>query len=92
MDALVAQQFGLQAGQGLLVTHVEDEGPASAVNLETGHVIAALDGQSTPDLLSAALVLGPKEAGAETSLTVLVERRRGPFSQVQQARVRVRVR
>lgn len=92
MDAALAQQFGLQAGQGLLVTHVEDDGPAAAVKLEAGHVIAAIDDQSTPDLLSAAVVLGSKEAAAKTALTVLVERRRGRFSQVQQARVQVEIR
>jgi len=92
MDSVLAQQFGLAARQGLLVSHVEADSPAAEANLEAGHVIAVIDDLATPDLLSAATALGPKEHDESATISVLVERRRGPFRQMQQARVRLKVR
>jgi S1-C subfamily serine protease len=92
MDAVLAQQFGLAAGQGLLVSHVETDSPAARASFEAGHVIAAIDDMATPDLLSAATALGPKAHDETVTVSVLVERRRGPFRQMQQVRVRLNVR
>jgi S1-C subfamily serine protease len=92
MDAALAQQFGLRAGQGLVVTHVEPGSPAAEANLEAGHVVTAIDEILTPDLIGAFAALADKPAQAKTILTVLVEQRRGMFARLRQARVQVEAR
>jgi S1-C subfamily serine protease len=92
MDALLAQQFGLAPGQGLLVSHVQPDSPAAKAGLEPGHVISAINNTPTPNLLSATSILAPTPADKLITLNIGVERRRGPYRQMQQARVELRSR
>jgi S1-C subfamily serine protease len=92
LDADVAAQFGLRAGQGLLIADVEKGGPMDHARLETGGIIAAMDGRPASDLLSVAGVLAAKKKDETVELGMLVQQRRGPFTQLGQARVTVKLR
>jgi len=60
--------------------------------LKAGYLLAGIDGQPTPDLLSAAgLVIG-KKRGDRAELTLTVRRQRGAFISLNQVNVIVRVR
>jgi S1-C subfamily serine protease len=92
MDPDLASQFGVFPAQGLLIAEVQKDGPADAAQLRKGYVIATMDGQATPDLLSAAGILGPKAKDDPLELGLLVQQRRGPFTQLAHARATVKLR
>ena len=87
-----AQQFGFHRGEGLLIAEVEPGGPAEHGELRRGFLITGMDGQTTPDLLSAASALVGKKKGERVVLQVVVRRQRGAFLQNRQGSVTIRVR
>jgi len=92
MDSLLAQQFGLPPGQGLIITDVEQDSPAAAAGLEAGAIVSAIDGQATPDLLTAVGLLAAKQPGEKTVLGVVGEERRGVFSRLRQVQLELTAR
>ena len=88
----LAQQFGFHRGEGLLIAEVEPGGPAEHGELRRGYLITGMDGQTTPDLLSAASALVGKKKGERVVLQVVVRRQRGAFLQNRQGSVTIRVR
>jgi S1-C subfamily serine protease len=92
MDDALAAQFGLAPGQGLIVADVDEKGPAAQQRLRVGQVIVSIDDLSTTDLMKAATAVARKEPGDKVTLGVLVEQRRGFFTQFRKALVEVRVR
>jgi len=92
MDNLLAQQFGLPPGQGLIITDVERGSPAAQAQLEAGTLVVAIDGQPTSDLLGAASLLVGKKTAEPTVLGLLAEERRGVFGRLRQVQVEVKAR
>ena len=88
----LAESFGFHRREGLLISDVEQGGPAARAELQRGCLITAMDGQATADLLSAAGVLVGKRKGDRVELNVVVRRQRGAFIQTRQGSVTVRVR
>jgi S1-C subfamily serine protease len=88
----LADNFGYNPREGLLISGVESNGPAARAELQPGYLIAGIDGQNTPDLLSAAGVLAGKKKGDSAELTVTVRRQRGGLVRNSQGNVTVRVR
>jgi S1-C subfamily serine protease len=88
----LADNFGYNPREGLLIGGVESNGPAAHAELQPGYLIAGIDGQNTPDLLSAAGVLAGKKKGDSAELTVTVRRQRGGLVRTSQGNVTVRVR
>ncbi|TMP99535.1 MAG: PDZ domain-containing protein [Verrucomicrobia bacterium] len=88
----LAEKLGFRRGEGLLVADVEQGGPAERADLQRGSLITAMDGQGTPDLLSAAGALARKRKGERVELLVVTRRQRGAFLQTRQGSVTVRVR
>jgi len=70
---------------------VESNGPAAHAELQPGYLIAGIDGQNTPDLLSAAGVLAGKKKGDSAELTVTVRRQPGRLVRTAKATSSVRV-
>ena len=87
-----AERFGFRRSEGLLVADVEPGGPADRAELQRGCLITGIDGQTTPDLLSAASALLGKTRGERVELNVVVRRQRGAFVQTRQGSIAVRVR
>jgi len=87
-----AERFGFRRSEGLLVADVEPGGPADRAELQRGCLITGIDGQTTPDLLSAASALLGKTSGERVELNVVVRRQRGAFVQTRQGSIAVRVR
>ena len=88
----LAESFGFHRREGLLISDVEQGGPAARAELQRGCLITAMDGQATADLVSAAGVLVGKRKGDRVELNVVVRRQRGAFIQTRQGSVTVRVR
>ena len=88
----LAANFGYNVRDGLLIAGVDSDTQSAQVELQPGYLIAGIDGQATPDLLSAAGALAGKKKGERAELAVAVRRQRGAFTSVNQGTVTVRVR
>jgi len=88
----LAGKFGYRPRSGLLVEKVDGDGPAARADLQPGYLIALIDGQSTPDLFSAASAVASKKQGERADLTVQARQQRGAFARMSQGSVTVRVR
>jgi S1-C subfamily serine protease len=88
----LAARFGFRRGAGLLIAEVDPGSPAERAELQRGYLITGIDGQTTPDLLSAASTLVRKKKGERVELQVVSRRQRGSVLQSRQGSVTVRVR
>jgi S1-C subfamily serine protease len=75
----LATRYGLGAADGFVITGVLSGGPAAAARLERGILVAAIDGQSPPDLTAVAKLLYAKKTGDRVLLDVWVRERMGNF-------------
>ena len=92
MTPELAENFGYHRRDGLLIAEVDPDGPGARADLKAGYLLAGIDGQPTPDLLSAAGLLTGKKKGDPAELTIAVRRQRGAFASLNQGSVTVRVR
>jgi len=88
----LAAQFGFSPRDGLLVSGVDPDGPAARVELRPGFLITGVNRQPTPDLFTAAELLGARKKGDGVELDVAMRQPRGRLARVQQGSVAVRVR
>jgi S1-C subfamily serine protease len=88
----LAERLGIVASQGLLVTEVDDDGPAADAGLQRGHVIVGVEGQVPENVAAAAKILFAKKKGEKVALAILVQRQRGNYTFMQRVRVQLTVR
>jgi serine protease Do len=88
----LARAMGLPAGQGVLISGVDDGTPAATARLEAGMVITHIDGQATPEVVTAAKVLQNKTKGDRAKIALIVSFRRGAFVRLAEATAEVMVR
>lgn len=89
----LAASFAVQAGAGLYIDGVEKDGPADRAQVQRGFLLTGIDGKSTSDLATAAILLSGKQRGERVQLSVIVPRRYGlGYVQFQQATITVQVR
>jgi len=88
----LAKKFGFKLGDGLLVAEVDSDGPAARARLQPGHLIAGIDNQASPNLLTAANIVAGKKSGDRAQLTLLVRQQSGGFARISEATVPVRIR
>ena len=75
----LAPRLGLKPNVGLVIAGVDKNGPASAVPLQRNVVITEINGQPTPNSLSAVLAIGSLKKGEPAKLSILVPQRRGNY-------------
>ena len=92
MTQELAENYGYHRRDGVLIAEVEPNGPAARAELKAGYLLAGIDGQPTPNLLSAASVLTGKKKGDRAELTITVRQQRGAFVSLNQGNVSVRIR
>jgi S1-C subfamily serine protease len=88
----MANNFGVQAGTGLYVEGVDKDSPAERAQVQRGFLLTGIDGQTTGDLSTAALLLSTKRPGDRVQLSVIVPRRRLGYVEFRQSAVTVQVR
>ncbi len=77
LTAAQAKNFRINAGEGLLVSAVENGGPAGQARLQPGMVLTGIDGYSVSNLANVAEVLGNKQSGDAVQLSLVLTRRLG---------------
>jgi S1-C subfamily serine protease len=76
----VAERYGVGAGDGFLVTGVEEDSQAAKAGLQRGMLVTGIDGRQPGDLCSAAKLLYPKKKGERVQLDLAVPQRMGNFN------------
>jgi S1-C subfamily serine protease len=66
----MAQQFGLDVSEGVLVLSVEPGGPAASAQLEPGDVLTAIEGQALRTAEDLLVALRSRDPGDTVTLTV----------------------
>jgi S1-C subfamily serine protease len=72
-----AASFGVQEGAGLYIEGVEKDSPAERGQVQRGYLLTGIDGQTTRDMATAAILLSGKQRGEQVQLSLIVPRRYG---------------
>jgi S1-C subfamily serine protease len=88
----LAQSFGFARVEGLLVAGVDAGSPAAAADIQRGMVISRIDGEATTSVLATAKRLYGRAKGERMQIEVIYPRRRGPFLELVQSAVEVKLR
>ncbi len=79
LNADLASHLGLNLGSGLLVSHVDKDGPADKASLKEYFVLAGMDGQRIGNFLDVMQLITARPKGTEVQLLVLIPQPRGDF-------------
>jgi S1-C subfamily serine protease len=88
----LAQSFGLARVEGLLVAGVDTGSMADAAEIRRGMVISRIDGELSTSVLATAKRLYSRAKGEKMQLEVIYPRRRGPFLELVQSAVELKLR
>jgi serine protease Do len=83
----VAARYGVGAGDGLLVTGVEEDSQAATAGLQRNMLVAGIDGRQPGDICAAAKLLYPKKKGDRVQLDLAVPQRMGNLNVLRQGSV-----
>jgi S1-C subfamily serine protease len=87
---IIRRKLGLsarQAGEGFVISEVQPNSPASAVGLQDGMVITAVEGHVPSDLVGFAKLIYSKKRGEAVRLDLQVVQTRGAFNLVRYGQV-----
>jgi S1-C subfamily serine protease len=83
----VAARYGVGAGDGFLVTGVEENSQAATAGLQRGILVIGIDGRLPTDVSAAAKLLYPKKKGDRVQLDLAMPQRMGGFNVLRQGSV-----
>jgi len=64
----LADSFGLKGGQGVMITSVEENGPAHLAGLRAGDVVTAIDGRPATDTRDVLLIVASTPPGSQVKI------------------------
>jgi len=88
----LAQSFGFARIEGLLVAGVDTGSMADSAEIRRGMVISRIDGEPSTSVLATAKRLYSRAKGEKMQLEVIYPRRRGPFLELVQSAVELKLR
>ena len=88
----LAQSFGFARVEGLLVAGVDAGSGAETAEIRRGMVISRIDGEPSTSVLATAKRLYSRAKGEKMQLEVTYPRRRGPFLELVQSAVELKLR
>jgi S1-C subfamily serine protease len=88
----LAQSFGFARVEGLLVAGVDAGNAADGAEIRRGMVISRIDGEPATSVLTTAKRLYSRAKGEKTQVEVIYPRRRGPFLELVQSVVELKLR
>ncbi|HHI02981.1 MAG: hypothetical protein DRP51_11265 [Candidatus Zixiibacteriota bacterium] len=76
----LAEYFGVDDGEGILITEVLEDSPAEKAGLKAGDVIIEIDGEEITDISDIQEAVHQKEEGEKVELTLLRNKKKKEFS------------
>ena len=76
LNKQLAEYFGVQSGEGLLVNNVRENSPAARAGIKAGDVIVEADGKAVKSDLDLIRTLDGKKDGENISLTIVRDKNR----------------
>lgn len=76
----LGEYFGVKDGEGVLVTQVDEDGPAYEAGLRAGDVIVEVDGDEIEDIDELRDVISDKEEGDKVKIKVIRDRKPKNFT------------
>jgi len=80
VEGQLAEYFGVEQGEGLLITGVVEDGPAFKAGLKAGDVLLELDGKKIGERRQLFRVVADLETGSEITVKVLRDRQPESFT------------
>jgi serine protease Do len=74
VEGQLAEYFGVEQGEGILITSVVEDGPAFKAGLKAGDILLEIDGKKLRDRRDLFRVVADLEPGAEVTVKVLRNR------------------
>ncbi len=75
----LGEYFGVEDGEGVLITEIFEDSPAEKAGLKAGDVIIEIDGEVADEVEIVKEAVGEKDEGETVELTVLRERKQKEF-------------
>lgn len=75
-DRDLAKAYGLEAGTGVILTRITDDGPASKADFEVGDLILAFDGRTVKDERALSRIVADTEIGKAVDVDLVRDGRR----------------
>lgn len=72
--------FGVEKGNGALITEVMKDSPAKEAGLRAGDVIVSIDGEQVEDIEDVQDIIGEKEPGDKVTITVVRQKKEKEFT------------
>jgi len=76
LNEQLGKYFGVENGDGVLITEVEEESPAEAAGLKAGDVIVAVDGELIDDASDVREIIADQREGEAVDIEIVRERQR----------------
>ena len=75
VDENIARAYGLKSAKGVIITNIDEEGPAGAADFEVGDLIQSFDGRAVDDVRSLTRIVADTEIGKEVDVKLVRERK-----------------
>ncbi|MEM5516524.1 Do family serine endopeptidase [Henriciella sp. AS95] len=80
IDQGIASAYGIDEPKGVIITSIDDEGPAASADFEVGDLVLAFDGKPVDNVRGLSRVVAETEINSEVDVDIIRDRKRRTVS------------
>lgn len=80
IDEDIADAYGINSPEGVIITAIDDEGPAAKADFEVGDLVLSFDGKTVENVRGLSRVVAETEIGKEVDVDIVRDRKRRTIS------------